>query len=41
MAAGFREEPRQAEKPSRRKLHRFRAQPMTDPPAIHGSPRLS
>jgi len=34
MSAGFREEPRQAEKPPRR-LYRSRAQPITDPPAIH------
>ena len=40
MAAGFREEPRQAERPLRRQLHRSRAQPITDPLAIHGSPRL-
>jgi hypothetical protein len=37
MAAGFREEPRQAEKLPRR-LHRSRAQPITDPAAVHGRP---
>jgi len=41
MAAGFREEPLQAERPLRRQLHQSRAQPITDPLAIRGLPRLS